>query len=102
MIASLRSGSGASEQALAWAETACTLAERLDDTDLLGRAIGAKSAVLFRVGRHREAVMLARGRMALAESAGSLVEQALASLYVSIFALDDDPHEAIRLQLDVG
>jgi class 3 adenylate cyclase/tetratricopeptide (TPR) repeat protein len=98
-IASLRSGSGASEQALAWAETACTLAERLDDTDLLGRAIGAKSAVLFRVGRHREAVMLARGRMALAESAGSLVEQALASLYVSIFALDDDPREAIRLQL---
>jgi tetratricopeptide (TPR) repeat protein len=98
-IASLRSGSGASEQALAWAETACTLAERLDDTDLLGRAIGAKSAVLFRVGRHREAVMLARGRMALAESAGSLVEQALASLYVSIFALDEDPREAIRLQL---
>lgn len=99
-LASLRSGSGASEQALVWAETACTLAERLDDTDLLGRAIGAKSAVLFRIGRHREAVMLARGRMALAETAGSLVEQAWASLYVSLFVLDEDPHEAIRLQLE--
>ncbi|MFZ0179214.1 MAG: adenylate/guanylate cyclase domain-containing protein [Candidatus Dormiibacterota bacterium] len=99
-IASQRSGSGASEQALAWAETACTLAERLDDADLLGRAIGAKSVVLFRVGRHREAVMLARGRMALAESAGSLVEQARASLLVAIFVLDEDPHEAIRLQLE--
>jgi len=38
--------------------------------------------------------------MALAETAGSLVEQALASLYVSIFVLDEDPHEAIRLQLE--
>jgi len=99
-LASLRSSSGTSDQALAWAETACTLAERLDDTDLLGRAIGAKSAVLFRVGRHREAVMLARGRMALAAKAGSLVEQAWASMYVSLFVGDEDPHEAIRLQLE--
>ena len=38
----------ATAQALAWAETACTLAERIDDTELLGRAIGAKSAALFR------------------------------------------------------
>ena len=99
-LASLRSSSGASDQALAWAETACTLAERLDDTELLGRAIGAKSAVLFNVGRHLEAVMLARGRMALAESAGSLVEQALATMYVSLFVGDEDPHEASRLQLE--
>jgi tetratricopeptide (TPR) repeat protein len=55
---------------------------------------------LFRIGRHREALMLARGRMALAETAGSLVEQARASLLVSIFVLDEDPHEAIRLQLE--
>jgi tetratricopeptide (TPR) repeat protein len=99
-LASLRSSSGASEQALAWAETACTLAERLDDTELLGRAIGAKSAVLFRIGRHREALMLARGRMALAETAGSLVEQADARLYVSIFMGDDNLHEAIGLALE--
>ena len=99
-LASLRGSSGTSDQPLAWAETACTLAERLDDTDLLGRAIGAKSAVLFRVGRHREAVMLARGRMALAATAGSLVEQAWASMYVSLFVGDEDPHEAIRLQLE--
>ncbi len=99
-LASLQSSSGASEQALAWAEMACTLAERLDDTDLLGRAIGARSEALFRIGRHREALMLARGRMALAETAGSLVEQARASLLVSIFVLDEDPHEAIRLQLE--
>ena len=101
-LASLRSSSGASEKALDWAETACTLAERLDDTELLGRAIGAKSAVLFRIGRHREAVMLARGRMALAATAGSLVEHALATMYVSLFVGDEDPHEANRLQLEAA
>jgi len=102
ILASLRSSSGASEQALAWAETACTLAERLDDTELLGRAIGAKSAVLFRIGRHRESLMLARGRMALAETAGSVMEQAVARLVVSIFVGDDDPHEASRLALEAA
>jgi tetratricopeptide (TPR) repeat protein len=98
-LASLQSAAGASEQALAWAEIACVLAERIDDAELLGRAIGAKSAAMFRLGRHREAVMLARGRMALAEDAGSLVERSVATLYTSIFVIDDDPHEAIRLQL---
>jgi class 3 adenylate cyclase/tetratricopeptide (TPR) repeat protein len=102
ILASLRSTSGESEQALAWAETACTLAERLDDTELLGRAIGAKSGVLFRTGRHREAVMLARGRWALAEASGSLVEQADAGLSLSVFVGDDDPHEAMRLALEAA
>ena len=100
IVAILYSTSGDSERSLEWAETACTLAERLDDIELLGRAIGAKSAAMFRLGRHREAVILARGRMALAQAAGSLLEQASASLYVSIFVLDEDPHEAIRVQLE--
>ena len=101
-LASLQSSAGASDQALARAETACVLAERLDDAELLGRAIGAKSAAMFRLGRHREAVMLARGRMALAENSGSLVERSVAALYTSIFVIDDDPHEGIRLQLEAA
>jgi len=101
-LASLQSSAGASDQALVWAEMACVLAERVDDAELLGRAIGAKSASMFRLGRHREAEMLARGRMALAENAGSLVERSVATLYTSIFLLDDDPHEAIKLQLEAA
>ena len=66
---------------------------------MLGGAIGAKSVALYRLGRHREAVMLAHGRMALAEASGSLSEQAGATMYISILVLDDDPHEAERLQL---
>ena len=99
-LASLQSSAGASDRALVLAEMACVLAERIDDADLLGRAIGAKSASMFRLGRHREAVMLARGRMALAADAGSLVERSVATLYTSIFVIDDDPHEAVRLQLE--
>jgi hypothetical protein len=57
---------------------------------------------MYRLGRHREAVILARGRMALAEAGGSLFAQAEASLYVSIFVLDEDPHESIRVQLEAA
>ena len=45
-------------------------------SELLARAIGAKSYALFNLGRQREAVILARGQVALAEAAGSLLEQA--------------------------
>jgi class 3 adenylate cyclase/tetratricopeptide (TPR) repeat protein len=102
ILALMHASSGASAPALVWAEKACTLAERLDDIELLGRAIGAKSTAMYIVGRHREAVMLARGRMALAEAAGSLLEQATAAMYVSILTLDEDPHEGIRVQLEAA
>jgi class 3 adenylate cyclase/tetratricopeptide (TPR) repeat protein len=102
ILALMHASAGAPEPALVWAEKACTLAERLDDTELLGRAIGAKSTAMFLVGRRREAVMLARGRIALAEAAGSLLEQATAVLYLSILALDEDPHEGIRVQLEAA
>ncbi len=101
-LAFVHSVSGDSAASLEWAELSCKLAERLDDVELLGRAIGAKSAAMYRLGRHREALMLARGRMALAHEAGSLLEQASATLYVSVFALDEDPHEAIRIQLEAA
>jgi tetratricopeptide (TPR) repeat protein len=99
-IARLQSASGAPAAALAWSETALTLAERLDDTELLSRALGERAWAIFNLGRHREAVVLARGRVALAETGGSLVEQAAACLYVSIFVLDDDPREALTLSLE--
>ena len=99
-LATMQDRFGASELALTWAEVACTLAERLDDSELLGRAVGAKAAALFRLGRHREAVMLARGRIALTEGASSLVEQGMARLAASTYLAHDDPHEAISLQLE--
>jgi class 3 adenylate cyclase/tetratricopeptide (TPR) repeat protein len=101
-IAQLQTSSGEPESALDWSERALTLAERLDDMELLARAIGAKSGALFNLGRHREAIILARGRLALADTAGSLVDRAEASTSMSVFVLDDDPREALNLALEAA
>jgi len=78
-----------------WAETALVLAEQLDDIELLAGAIRAKANSLFHLGRHREAVILARGQVALADAGGVLREQATGLLYLSVFVLADDPREAL-------
>ena len=88
-------GVGRPEEALGWAETALIGAERLDDTELLGRAVAGRSTALFNLGRHREALMLARGLAVLAAETGSLREEAMAWIGVSVFALPDDPRESL-------
>jgi len=86
-------------RSLEWSELALALAERLDDTTLFAQALGARSVALFNLGRHREAVMLARGMVTLAIEVGSLREQARASLALSLYALPDDPHETFTVAL---
>jgi len=81
---------------LEWAEVALTLAERLGDYAALARALGIRSLALFNLGRHREAVMLARGMAALASEAGALREQGVALMGVGLYSLPDDPRESIR------
>jgi len=93
------SGIGQSGRALDWAETALVLAERLDDTELLARAIGRRALALYNLGRHREAVMLARGMAVLAAEAGALREEATAWIGLSVFVLDDDPRESLAAAL---
>jgi class 3 adenylate cyclase/tetratricopeptide (TPR) repeat protein len=91
---------GSYERALEWSETALVLAEKLNDAELLARAIGSRSYALFNLGRYREAVILARGRVALAEAAGSLFEQALGWMTLSLFIFDDDPREAMSAEFE--
>jgi class 3 adenylate cyclase/tetratricopeptide (TPR) repeat protein len=86
---------GSAKRALEWAETALVLAEQVDDPGLLAGAIGAKAGALFNLGRHREAVILARGQVQLAGTAGVLREQSNGLLYLSVFVLDDDLREAL-------
>ncbi len=86
-------------RSLEWSELALALAERLDDTTLFAQALGERSFALFNLGRHREAVMLARGMVALAIEVGSLRNQARASLALSLYALPDDPHETFTVGL---
>ncbi|HLN06434.1 MAG TPA: hypothetical protein VK217_09160, partial [Acidimicrobiales bacterium] len=99
-LASAHGLGGSPELALEWAETGLALAEKLDATELLAGAIGARAAALFNLGRHREAVILARGQVVLAGAANSLVEQANGLLYVSVFVLDEDPREALSAAIE--
>ncbi len=90
------------ERALEWAETALILAESLDDAELLARAIGTRAGALFGLGRHREAVVLARGQVALADAAGSRLEQASGELFLSIFLQPDDVREALSAAIEAA
>src|SRR5208283_4026361 len=63
-------------------------------------AVGTRALALFNLGRHREAVMLARGMATLADEAGALREQALARLGVSIFLIEDDPRQSLSAAIE--
>ncbi len=101
-LALAHGNSGSPKQALEWSEAALALAERLDDTELLAQALVSKAGALFNLGRHREAAILARGQVALAEAAGSLLEQAAGLLHVSVMVLDEDPREALAASLEAA
>jgi predicted ATPase/class 3 adenylate cyclase len=101
-LAWAHNNSGSSERALQWSETALLLGEQFDDIELLARTTGAKSSALFNLGRHREAVILARGEVALAEAAGSLVQQAAGWMGLSLFICDDDPRESLSAAFEAA
>jgi class 3 adenylate cyclase/tetratricopeptide (TPR) repeat protein len=87
------------DEALRWTELSLDLAEQLDDATVFARALGARSLALFNAGRHREAVILARGMVSLSEEIGSLRDQAFATLGLSLYALPDDPRDTVRSAL---
>ena len=84
------------DEVLHWSELSLDLAEQLDDSTVFARALGTRSLALFNAGRHREAVILSRGMVTLSEEIGSLRDQAMAALGLSVFALPDDPRETVR------
>lgn len=86
---------GESLRALEWAELALPLAESLDLPEVLAHAIVAKSGALFNLGRHREAVMLARGNLGLAEESGSRQARTHALMALGVFIGEDDPDESL-------
>ena len=97
------------QRALEWCETALQLAEELDDDALLASALGWRSLALFTLGRHREAVMLARGMASIADAAGELLEQVRARTGLSLYMLPDNPrgmvdvaNEAVELARRAG
>ena len=87
-------------RALEWCEVALDLAEKLDNTEILASAIGARSLALFTLGRHREAVMLAKGLAGIADEAGALAGQARARTGLSLYMLPDDPRSMVSVALE--
>ncbi|HUZ39930.1 MAG TPA: adenylate/guanylate cyclase domain-containing protein [Acidimicrobiales bacterium] len=85
------------ERAVEWCEIALRLAEELDDDALLAGALGTRSLALFTMGRHREAVMLARGMASIADDAGELFEQARARTGLSLYMLPDNPRGMVEV-----
>ncbi len=85
------------ELALEWCETAAGLAEELDDSALLASVFGSRSLALFTLGRHREAVMLARGMAVIADEAGELAEQSRARTGLSLYMLPDNPRGMVAV-----
>jgi class 3 adenylate cyclase/tetratricopeptide (TPR) repeat protein len=87
--------SGEPAKSLEAVESALPLAERLDDLSLLARAMRVKASALYQLGRHREAVVFARGVVDFAEAAGALLEQASGHMALSVFVLENSPREAL-------
>jgi len=81
----------AAEVAIGWAERALELAERNHLTETLVEALGAKSLGLFNLGRHREATILARGTLQLAEEIGSIRIAGEAFMGIAVYGSEDDP-----------
>jgi hypothetical protein len=93
---------GNAERAIEFAERGLPLAERHDLTELLAQTIGSKSVALFTLGRHREAAMLGRGAVMLAEQLGSQHARAEALLNLGVQVSEDDPKESLQLFLDAA
>jgi len=93
---------GSPERAVEFAERALPLAERHDLTELLAEAIASKSVALFNLGRHREAAMLARGALTLADQTGSQQARASALAYLGVQVSEDDPKEGLQIFLDAA
>lgn len=88
------------DDALRWSEIALELAEQLDDDAELASGLGARSLALFNRGRHREAVLLARGAVEIATEAGAAFELARAMTGLALYTLPDDPRATLATSLE--
>ena len=91
---------GAVETAIPLAERALTIAERLHLTDVMIEALDAKGGAYFILGRHREATILGRGALELADEIGNLRYRSWALMAIGLGTLEEDPAGAVRAILE--
>jgi class 3 adenylate cyclase/tetratricopeptide (TPR) repeat protein len=99
-LAFARRATGDEETAIALAERALTIAERLHLTDVMIEALDAKGLAYFNLGRHREATILGHGELELADEIGSLRYRGWALLAIGVGSMEEDPAGALRAFLE--
>ncbi len=85
--AKLKAIRGRESEAIRFAETACELADRTDDTDGQGQALAAFAEVLYRLGRTEEAAAKLTAAVARFQAKGNL---AAATITTRLFETIDD------------
>ncbi|MBA3737598.1 MAG: AAA family ATPase [Actinobacteria bacterium] len=99
-LAQARALTGSPGLAVNWAERALSIAERLHLREVMIEALDAKGQAFFNLGRHREAAILARGELALADELGSLRYRAWALLGIGVYINEEDPAGALQAMLE--
>jgi len=99
-LAFARRATGDEEAAIALAERALTIAERLHLTDVMIEALDAKGLAYFNLGRHREATILGHGELELADEIGSLRYRSWALMAIGVASMEEEPAGALRAFLE--
>jgi class 3 adenylate cyclase/tetratricopeptide (TPR) repeat protein len=99
-LADAHASSGANELALEFAERALPLAERVEQREVLAEAISSKAGALYQLGRHREAGILTKGMLELANESGIQRVRAQALMAIGIALGEDDPVGSLQASLE--
>ncbi|MEO8330499.1 MAG: hypothetical protein ABI586_10875, partial [Candidatus Nanopelagicales bacterium] len=86
-------------EALGAIEEAMVAVESLDADDLLIDALQEKSQVLFSLGRHREALILARAAVDLAGTAGTRMDRAQALMSLGVMVAESGPRQSYEVSI---
>jgi class 3 adenylate cyclase/tetratricopeptide (TPR) repeat protein len=88
------------DRTIEYVELALPLLERLNITVELEEALTTKAGWLMSVGRHREAVMLFNGALAVADEIGDQGARADALLTLGVAVVEDSPRRALEIWLE--
>ncbi|HVC22755.1 MAG TPA: adenylate/guanylate cyclase domain-containing protein [Candidatus Dormibacteraeota bacterium] len=98
-LASAYDLSGDPQAGLLWSERCLELAGSLEDESLLLQALDQRVFAVFSLGRHAEALLIARAAANFADSSAGPLDQAKAVQLLTVCTIADDPKEAVKLSL---
>ena len=88
------------EESLASLDRALATFDRIDATDRFHRTLGEKAFMLGNLGRHREAMLLRRGQLAIATEENDL--RAKASALIAMGVMAEEPRDGLAWNLEAA